>query len=72
MFGLTGTEMVKEIAENTVFTPAELDKQDARAQARPLAWLISRFRQQETEDVSSKCSDAPHVTNRLADGVAHK
>lgn len=72
MFGLTGTDMVKEIAEQTIFTQSALDKRDAQTTEGPLARLLNIFRQQNSADVSADCDDSPRLTNRLVDGVAHK
>ncbi len=42
MYDLIGAAMLKELAEQTIFSPAALAKRDARPPARLLSKLLSR------------------------------
>ncbi len=67
MYDLIGVAMLKELAEQTIFSPAALAKRDARPPARLLSKLLSKLRRhRQTED------NAPTFSNRIAKGTAHE
>ena len=59
MYGPTGFNIIKEIAEQTIFSPSAQAKRDEQSSAGLLSSLLSKLRQPRPETRSREHCDGP-------------